>query len=51
MISTQKVILTQFFPHSSFKIERIQLYYSDDDIQRDINFLRRGLILFKEGLS
>jgi hypothetical protein len=51
MISTQKLILAQFFPHFSFKLERVQLYHSDDDIQRKISFLRKGLILFKEGLS
>jgi hypothetical protein len=51
MISTQELKLAQFFPHFSFKLERMQLYYSDDDIQWEINFLRKGLILFKEGLS
>ena len=51
MIRTQKLILAQFSPHFLFKLEHVQLNYSDNDIQREINFLRRGLILFKEGLS
>ena len=51
MIRTQKKILNQFFPHFLFKLDHTEFNFSVSDNQRKISFLRRGLIIFKEGLS